>query len=72
MMASTACSTPSLVRMKEREKQMNNHLLPEEIEEFFGNPARATRSFFSYRLSDFGHALGGVPLLPVLLMVWAT
>ncbi|CAJ1964460.1 unnamed protein product, partial [Sphenostylis stenocarpa] len=36
----------------EREKQMNNHLLPEEIEEFLGNPARATRSFFSDRWSE--------------------
>ncbi|KAF1854535.1 hypothetical protein Lal_00043429 [Lupinus albus] len=31
----------------EREKQMNNHLLPEEIEEFLGNPTRVNRSFFS-------------------------
>nr|WGT74728.1 Ycf2 [Sanguinaria canadensis]WGT74745.1 Ycf2 [Sanguinaria canadensis]WGT74813.1 Ycf2 [Sanguinaria canadensis]WGT74830.1 Ycf2 [Sanguinaria canadensis] len=31
----------------EREKQMNNHLLPEEIEEFLGNPTRSIRSFFS-------------------------
>ncbi|KAF3449767.1 hypothetical protein FNV43_RR05845 [Rhamnella rubrinervis] len=29
----------------EREKQMNNHLLPEEIEEFLGNPTRSIRSF---------------------------
>ena len=36
----------------EREKQMNNHLLPQEIEEFLGNPARATRSFFSDRWSE--------------------
>jgi len=36
----------------EREKQMNNNLLPEEIEEFHGNPARATRSFFSNRWSE--------------------
>ncbi|KAK7365369.1 hypothetical protein VNO78_39815 [Psophocarpus tetragonolobus] len=36
----------------EREKQMNNHLLPEEIEEFLGNPARATCSFFSDRWSE--------------------
>jgi len=35
----------------EREKHMNNHLLPEEIEKFLGNPARATRSFFSDRWS---------------------
>nr|YP_009477089.1 hypothetical chloroplast RF21 [Adenocalymma nodosum]YP_009477106.1 hypothetical chloroplast RF21 [Adenocalymma nodosum]AVM81563.1 hypothetical chloroplast RF21 [Adenocalymma nodosum]AVM81564.1 hypothetical chloroplast RF21 [Adenocalymma nodosum] len=31
----------------EREKQMINHLLPEEIEEFLGNPTRSVRSFFS-------------------------
>ena len=36
----------------EREKQMNNHLLPEEIEEFLGNPTRANRSFFSDRWSE--------------------
>ncbi|KAL2340401.1 hypothetical protein Fmac_008341 [Flemingia macrophylla] len=36
----------------EREKQMNNHLLLEEIEEFLGNPTRATRSFFSDRWSE--------------------
>ncbi|GMN72474.1 hypothetical protein TIFTF001_052016 [Ficus carica] len=38
----------------EREKQMNNHLLPEEIEEFlvFGNPTRSIRSFFSDRWSE--------------------
>lgn len=30
----------------EREKQMINHLLPEEIEEFLGNPTRSVRSFF--------------------------
>ncbi|KAL0532778.1 hypothetical protein IC582_030850 [Cucumis melo] len=29
----------------EREKQMNNHPLPEEIEEFLGNPTRSIRSF---------------------------
>jgi len=28
---------------------MNNHLLSEEIKEFFGNPAKITRSFFSER-----------------------
>ncbi|CAI9260770.1 unnamed protein product [Lactuca saligna] len=33
----------------EREKQMINHLLPEEIEEFLGNPTRSVRSFFSDR-----------------------
>nr|ANO44613.1 hypothetical chloroplast protein RF21 [Amianthium muscitoxicum] len=36
----------------EREKQMNNHLLPEEIEEFIVNPARSIRSFFSDRWSE--------------------
>ncbi|RDY14308.1 Protein Ycf2, partial [Mucuna pruriens] len=35
----------------EREKQMNNHLLPEEIEEFLWNPARATQNeSFSRRI----------------------
>nr|YP_010884044.1 hypothetical chloroplast RF2 [Helleborus torquatus]WIW41662.1 hypothetical chloroplast RF2 [Helleborus torquatus] len=36
----------------EREKQMNNHLLPEEIEEFLGNPTRSILSFFSDRWSE--------------------
>nr|UEN67517.1 hypothetical protein RF2 [Sophora wilsonii]UEN67536.1 hypothetical protein RF2 [Sophora wilsonii] len=36
----------------EREKQMIIHLLPEEIEEFLGNPTRANRSFFSDRWSE--------------------
>nr|UEN67600.1 hypothetical protein RF2 [Sophora davidii]UEN67619.1 hypothetical protein RF2 [Sophora davidii] len=36
----------------EREKQMIVHLLPEEIEEFLGNPTRANRSFFSDRWSE--------------------
>ncbi|KAL3656116.1 Protein Ycf2 [Castilleja foliolosa] len=36
----------------EREKQMINHLLPEEIEEFLGNPTRSVRSFFSNRWSE--------------------
>lgn len=36
----------------EREKEMNNHLLPEEIEEFLGNPTRSIRSFFSDRWSE--------------------
>nr|YP_009436463.1 hypothetical chloroplast RF2 [Cyphia crenata]YP_009436486.1 hypothetical chloroplast RF2 [Cyphia crenata]ATG26738.1 hypothetical chloroplast RF2 [Cyphia crenata]ATG26763.1 hypothetical chloroplast RF2 [Cyphia crenata] len=31
----------------EREKRMINHLLPEEIEEFLGNPTRPVPSFFS-------------------------
>nr|YP_011020530.1 Ycf2 [Knoxia roxburghii]YP_011020557.1 Ycf2 [Knoxia roxburghii]WQH62952.1 Ycf2 [Knoxia roxburghii]WQH62977.1 Ycf2 [Knoxia roxburghii] len=36
----------------EREKQMINHLLPEKIEEFLGNPTRSVRSFFSDRWSE--------------------
>nr|USZ79669.1 hypothetical chloroplast RF21 [Nyctocalos pinnatum]USZ79689.1 hypothetical chloroplast RF21 [Nyctocalos pinnatum] len=36
----------------EREKQMINHLLPEESEEFLGNPTRSVRSFFSDRWSE--------------------
>nr|AVM84624.1 hypothetical chloroplast RF21 [Sampaiella trichoclada]AVM84625.1 hypothetical chloroplast RF21 [Sampaiella trichoclada] len=36
----------------EREKEMINHLLPEEIEEFLGNPTRSVRSFFSERWSE--------------------
>nr|YP_009568204.1 hypothetical protein RF2 [Sesuvium portulacastrum]YP_009568221.1 hypothetical protein RF2 [Sesuvium portulacastrum]QBE85991.1 hypothetical protein RF2 [Sesuvium portulacastrum]QBE85992.1 hypothetical protein RF2 [Sesuvium portulacastrum]UJJ81973.1 Ycf2 [Sesuvium portulacastrum]UJJ81990.1 Ycf2 [Sesuvium portulacastrum] len=36
----------------EREKQMNNHLLPEEIEELLENPTRSIRSFFSGRWSE--------------------
>ncbi|KAL6570298.1 Protein Ycf2 [Orobanche minor] len=36
----------------EREKQMINDWLPEEIEEFIGNPTRSVRSFFSDRWSD--------------------
>nr|YP_009493748.1 hypothetical chloroplast RF2 [Weigela florida]YP_009493765.1 hypothetical chloroplast RF2 [Weigela florida]AWN57643.1 hypothetical chloroplast RF2 [Weigela florida]AWN57644.1 hypothetical chloroplast RF2 [Weigela florida] len=36
----------------EREKQMINPLLPEEIEEFLGNPTRSVRSFFSDRWSE--------------------
>nr|ATL61253.1 Ycf2 [Theligonum cynocrambe] len=36
----------------EREKKMINHLLPEEIEEFLGNPTRSVRSFFSDRWSE--------------------
>nr|YP_010422421.1 hypothetical protein RF2 [Corydalis lathyrophylla]YP_010422447.1 hypothetical protein RF2 [Corydalis lathyrophylla]USG57759.1 hypothetical protein RF2 [Corydalis lathyrophylla]USG57782.1 hypothetical protein RF2 [Corydalis lathyrophylla] len=39
-------------RFAEREKQMVRHLLPEEIEEFLGNPTRSIRSFFSDRWSD--------------------
>nr|YP_010577361.1 hypothetical protein RF2 [Fallopia aubertii]YP_010577379.1 hypothetical protein RF2 [Fallopia aubertii]QXP99854.1 hypothetical protein Ycf2 [Fallopia aubertii]QXP99872.1 hypothetical protein Ycf2 [Fallopia aubertii]UEP17741.1 Ycf2 [Fallopia aubertii]UEP17761.1 Ycf2 [Fallopia aubertii]UZP13893.1 hypothetical protein RF2 [Fallopia aubertii] len=33
-------------------KQMNNHRLPEEIEELLGNPTRSIRSFFSDRWSE--------------------
>nr|CAD1825992.1 unnamed protein product [Ananas comosus var. bracteatus] len=44
----------------EREKQMNNHLLPEEIEEFLGNPTRSIRSFFSDRWSEL--YLGSNPI----------
>nr|YP_010449788.1 Ycf2 protein [Gelsemium elegans]YP_010449807.1 Ycf2 protein [Gelsemium elegans]UTU96362.1 Ycf2 protein [Gelsemium elegans]UTU96381.1 Ycf2 protein [Gelsemium elegans] len=33
-------------------EQMINHLLPEEIEEFLGNPTRSVRSFFSDRWSE--------------------
>nr|YP_009566437.1 hypothetical chloroplast RF21 [Neottia cordata]YP_009566451.1 hypothetical chloroplast RF21 [Neottia cordata]QBB10027.1 hypothetical chloroplast RF21 [Neottia cordata]QBB10041.1 hypothetical chloroplast RF21 [Neottia cordata] len=36
----------------EPEKRMNNHPLPEEIEEFLGNPTRSIRSFFSDRWSE--------------------
>nr|YP_009241790.1 hypothetical chloroplast RF21 [Tofieldia thibetica]YP_009241807.1 hypothetical chloroplast RF21 [Tofieldia thibetica]AMQ13365.1 hypothetical chloroplast RF21 [Tofieldia thibetica]AMQ13382.1 hypothetical chloroplast RF21 [Tofieldia thibetica] len=36
----------------EREKQINNHLLPEEIEEFLGNPTISIRSFFSDKWSE--------------------
>ncbi|KAL6529136.1 hypothetical protein OROHE_014880 [Orobanche hederae] len=35
----------------ECEKQMINHRLPDEIEEFIGNPTRSDRSFFSDRWS---------------------
>ncbi|KAK8953080.1 Protein ycf2 [Platanthera guangdongensis] len=34
------------------EKRMNDHLLPEEIEEFIGNPTRSIHSFFSDRWSE--------------------
>ncbi|KAL7601780.1 hypothetical protein Lser_V15G21839 [Lactuca serriola] len=37
----------------EREKQMINHLFPEEIEEFLGNTTISVRSFFSDRWSEF-------------------
>nr|YP_010463736.1 Ycf2 [Sedum bulbiferum]YP_010463753.1 Ycf2 [Sedum bulbiferum]UUL70648.1 Ycf2 [Sedum bulbiferum]UUL70665.1 Ycf2 [Sedum bulbiferum] len=36
----------------ESEKQMNNHLLTEEIEEVLGNPTRSIRSFFSDKWSE--------------------
>uniref|UniRef100_A0AAT9ZMI3 Protein Ycf2 n=1 Tax=Cheniella hechiensis TaxID=3078816 RepID=A0AAT9ZMI3_9FABA len=48
---SILCWDPSFLQT-EREKQMNNHLLPEEIEEFLGNPTRSIRSFFSDRWSE--------------------
>ncbi|MBA0781507.1 hypothetical protein Gotri_002431 [Gossypium trilobum] len=35
-----------------REKQMHNHQLSEEIEEFLGNPTRSIRSFFSDSWSE--------------------
>ncbi|CAL9101983.1 unnamed protein product, partial [Musa textilis] len=37
-----------------------NHLLPEEIEEFLGNPTRSIRSFFSDRWSELH--LGSNPI----------
>ena len=46
-------SSMSMSRLfTEREKQMIIHLLPEEIEEFLGNPTRSIRSFFSDRWSE--------------------
>nr|YP_006665824.1 hypothetical chloroplast RF21 [Elodea canadensis]YP_006665841.1 hypothetical chloroplast RF21 [Elodea canadensis]AEY84697.1 hypothetical chloroplast RF21 [Elodea canadensis]AEY84714.1 hypothetical chloroplast RF21 [Elodea canadensis] len=36
----------------EGEKQMNNHPLPEETEEFLRNPTRSIRSFFSDKWSE--------------------
>nr|NP_054393.1 Ycf2 [Epifagus virginiana]NP_054397.1 Ycf2 [Epifagus virginiana]P30072.1 RecName: Full=Protein Ycf2 [Epifagus virginiana]AAA65867.1 unknown [Epifagus virginiana]AAA65873.1 unknown [Epifagus virginiana] len=36
----------------EHEKQMINHMLPEEIEEFIGNPTRLVHSFLSDRWSE--------------------
>uniref|UniRef100_UPI0030E31653 Ycf2 n=1 Tax=Alisma lanceolatum TaxID=365730 RepID=UPI0030E31653 len=36
----------------EHEKQMNNHPLPGETEEFLGNPTRSIRSFFSDKWSE--------------------
>ncbi|KAL8103134.1 hypothetical protein AgCh_027605, partial [Apium graveolens] len=36
----------------EHEKQVINHLLPEEIKEFLGNPTRFVRSFFSDKWSE--------------------
>ncbi|MCQ7056721.1 DUF825 domain-containing protein, partial [Clostridioides difficile] len=45
----------------EREKQMINHLLPEEIEEFLGNPTRLVHSFFSDRWSELCLNLGSNP-----------
>nr|YP_010723155.1 Ycf2 protein [Aristea ecklonii]YP_010723173.1 Ycf2 protein [Aristea ecklonii]WDW26525.1 Ycf2 protein [Aristea ecklonii]WDW26543.1 Ycf2 protein [Aristea ecklonii] len=46
------CFGSSSMSLTEREKPMNNHLLPEEIEEFLGNPTRSIRSFFSDRWSE--------------------
>ncbi|PPD95296.1 hypothetical protein GOBAR_DD07671 [Gossypium barbadense] len=47
----------------EREKRMNNHLLPKEIEELLGNPTRSICSFFSDRWSELHLAFtrGGAP-----------
>ncbi|KAK3444149.1 hypothetical protein EUGRSUZ_A00289 [Eucalyptus grandis] len=39
---------------------MKNHLLPEEIEEFLGNPTRSILSFFSDRWSELH--LGSNPI----------
>ncbi|KAG4169338.1 hypothetical protein ERO13_A12G088950v2 [Gossypium hirsutum] len=47
----------------EREKRMNNHLLPKEIEEFLGNPTRSVRSFFSDRWSEL-HLDPGCDMVP--------
>nr|YP_010474066.1 hypothetical protein RF2 [Corydalis crispa]YP_010474083.1 hypothetical protein RF2 [Corydalis crispa]UVH68279.1 hypothetical protein RF2 [Corydalis crispa]UVH68296.1 hypothetical protein RF2 [Corydalis crispa] len=49
-------------RFAERETEMVRHLLPEEIEEFLGNPTRSIsiRSFFSDRWSDLH--LGSKPI----------
>nr|YP_009864791.1 Ycf2 [Uvularia grandiflora]YP_009864808.1 Ycf2 [Uvularia grandiflora]QKE32786.1 Ycf2 [Uvularia grandiflora]QKE32803.1 Ycf2 [Uvularia grandiflora] len=44
----------------EGEKQMNNHLLPEEIQDFLGNPTRSIRSSFSDRWSELH--LGSNPI----------
>nr|YP_010723413.1 Ycf2 protein [Dierama igneum]YP_010723431.1 Ycf2 protein [Dierama igneum]WDW26783.1 Ycf2 protein [Dierama igneum]WDW26801.1 Ycf2 protein [Dierama igneum] len=46
------CFGSSSMSLTEREKPMNNHRLPEEIEEFLGNPTRSIRSFFSDRWSE--------------------
>ena len=54
-------SSMSMSRLfTEREKQMIIHLLPEEIEEFLGNPTRSIRSFFSDRWSELH--LGSNPI----------
>ncbi|KAK9660837.1 hypothetical protein RND81_O179800 [Saponaria officinalis] len=47
----------------EREKRMNNHLLPEEIEELLENPTRSIRSFFSGRWSEL-HLDPGCDMVP--------
>nr|YP_009546779.1 hypothetical chloroplast RF 21 [Anigozanthos flavidus]AYP35519.1 hypothetical chloroplast RF 21 [Anigozanthos flavidus] len=53
--------TSSMSRLfTEREKQIIIHLLPEEIEEFLGNPTRSIRSFFSDRWSELH--LGSNPI----------
>nr|YP_010931564.1 Ycf2 [Oenothera speciosa]WKN51356.1 Ycf2 [Oenothera speciosa] len=44
----TLINQREIQQLKERsEKEMNNHLPPEEIEEFLGNPTRSILSFFS-------------------------
>nr|YP_009407372.1 putative ATPase linked to protein import [Aldrovanda vesiculosa]YP_009407380.1 putative ATPase linked to protein import [Aldrovanda vesiculosa]ASA46296.1 putative ATPase linked to protein import [Aldrovanda vesiculosa]ASA46328.1 putative ATPase linked to protein import [Aldrovanda vesiculosa]QBC71172.1 hypothetical protein RF2 [Aldrovanda vesiculosa]QBC71173.1 hypothetical protein RF2 [Aldrovanda vesiculosa] len=45
----------------EREKEMTNHLLPEEIEELLGNPTRSIRSFFSDSWSELELHLSSNP-----------
>ncbi|MBA0569183.1 hypothetical protein Golob_006632, partial [Gossypium lobatum] len=46
----------------EREKRMNNHLLPEEIKEFLGNPTRSIHSFFSDRWSELHLSIDELPI----------
>nr|CAI53855.1 ycf2 [Acorus calamus] len=45
-------SSPMSPLFPEHEKQMIIHRLPEEIDEFLGNPTRSIRSFFSDRWSE--------------------